>query len=184
VPTEEAQLGPPTTAVRDSFIDAVVEFLADGRDERTSADQEFPQVGEDRASPEGFARLVAALRAGALDDSPRPAGHVPQTTLWWTRGDQYYGRLDIRHRLTQGLLEGGGHIGYTVRPSARPQGHATAMLRAALPRAHTLGITRALITCDESNEGSRRVIEHNGGVLEDRRGVKLRYWVATQPRAL
>ena len=32
------------------------------------------------------------------------------------------------------------------------------------------------LTCDVDNEGSRLVIEHNGGVLEDRRGTKLRFW--------
>ncbi len=184
VSIENAQFGPPTTNVRDSLVTAVAEFRAEGRDERTLVDQEFDQVEKDWGTPEGFARLVAAIRAEALEDAPRPAGRVPQTTLWWTRGDQYYGRLDIRHRLTPALLEVGGHIGYAVRPSARRQGHATAMLRAALPLARELGIIRALITCDASNEVSRRVIEHNGGVLEDQRGAKLRFWVATQPRAL
>jgi predicted acetyltransferase len=94
-------------------------------------------------------------------------------------GTEYFGRLAIRHRLTPLLLEAGGHIGYDVRPSARRQGHATAMLRAALPIAHSLGIDPALITCDDDNVASRRVIEVNGGVYEDQRGVKLRFWVPT-----
>lgn len=100
------------------------------------------------------------------------------------RAGVYFGRLDIRHRLTPALLVVGGHIGYAVRPSARRQGHATAMLRAALPVAHELGIVQALVTCDASNEGSRRAIERNGGVLEDQRGAKLRFWIATQPQKL
>lgn len=182
--TAEAHLGPPTADVRESFVKAVSEFRAEGRDERTLADQEFDQVGEGWETPEGFTRLVAAIRAEALTDAPRPPGRVPQTTLWWTCGNQYYGRLDIRHRLTSALLEVGSHIGYAVRPSARRQGHATAMLRAALPLAGELGITRALITCDATNEVSRRVIEHNGGVLEDQRGVKLRFWITPPPKAL
>jgi predicted acetyltransferase len=53
------------------------------------------------------------------------------------------------------------------------------MLRAALPVCRTLGIESALITCDTDNIGSRKVIEANGGVLEDERGAKLRYWVPT-----
>jgi hypothetical protein len=57
------------------------------------------------------------------------------------------------------------------------------MLAAALPVARSLGIDPALVTCDESNTGSRRVIEGNGGVLEDKRGSELRFWVPTgQPR--
>ena len=36
-----------------------------------------------------------------------------------------------------------------------------------------------LVTCDVDNVGSRRVIEANGGVLEDVRGAKRRYWIPT-----
>ena len=92
---------------------------------------------------------------------------------------EYLGRLAIRHRLNQRLLDRGGHIGYDVRPSARRQGHATAMLAAALPVARSLGIGPALVTCDQANAASRLVIEANGGVLEDQRGRELRFWVPT-----
>ncbi len=48
-----------------------------------------------------------------------------------------------------------------------------------LPVAASLGIDPALGTCDDTNVGSRKVIEANGGVLEDQLGVKLRFWVPT-----
>ena len=86
----------------------------------------------------------------------------------------------MRHRLTEFLRDVGGHVGYYVRPSRRRRGHATAMLRAVLPYAADLGLERVLVTCDDTNEGSRRVIEAAGGVLEDQRGVKLRYWLPTR----
>ena len=85
------------------------------------------------------------------------------------------GLLTIRHRLTPSLLNLGGHIGYDIRPGARRRGHATAMLAAARPVARELGIDPVLITCDENNTGSRKVIEANGGVLEDIRDGKLRF---------
>lgn len=174
----DLHLVPPTPDVRDSFIAAVSEFRAEGCDERTLVDRNLDAY--DRwDTPAGFDAFVAATRARACENTPRPAGIVPQTTLWWTRGTEYYGRLDIRHYLTPALLEVGGHIGYAVRPSARRQGHATAMLAASLPIARQLGIDSALITCDADNTGSRRVIENNGGVLEDHRGAKLRFWVPT-----
>jgi predicted acetyltransferase len=53
------------------------------------------------------------------------------------------------------------------------------MLAAALPVTHALGIDPALVTCDGSNVGSRRVIEANGGVLDDKRGSELRFWLPT-----
>ena len=40
-------------------------------------------------------------------------------------------------------------------------GHATAMLAAALPVARSLGIDPALLTCDDDNIASRKVIEAN-----------------------
>ena len=48
-----------------------------------------------------------------------------------------------------------------------------------LPHAAALGIDPALVTCDVDNVGSAAVIEANGGVLEDVRGTKKRYWVPT-----
>jgi predicted acetyltransferase len=122
---------------------------------------------------------VDALLADTRERTERPAGFVPSTHLWWVDGNTFLGRLHIRHRLTPFLIEEGGHIGYHVVPSARRQGHATAMLHAGLPVAAGLGIDCALITCDETNLGSRKVIEANGGLFHDRRRGKLRYWVPT-----
>jgi predicted acetyltransferase len=180
-----ASLTVPTCQVRESFVAAMAEFRAEGRgrpQDRTMIAREMQEYGPLWAMADGFAHYVRLLRAEALEDSPRPKGFVPATTLWWVEGAEYLGRIAIRHRLTPSLLELGGHIGYDVRPTARRRGHATAMLRAALPLAAGLGIERALVTCDHDNVGSRRVIEANGGVLEDRRGVKLRYWIPTTPR--
>jgi predicted acetyltransferase len=43
------------------------------------------------------------------------------------------------------------------------------MLRQALPVAGALGLTDVLLTCDETNAASIRVIEGNGGVLRETR---------------
>jgi predicted acetyltransferase len=175
------ELSPPTVAVRESFLVAMAEFQAEGRgapSDRTMIGDEIREFGETWATdPDGFATYVRWLRDQALEESPRPPGFVPSTTLWWVDDTGYLGRLAIRHRLTDRLREVGGHIGYDVRPTARRRGHATAMLRAALPVARSLGIASALVTCDYDNIGSRKAIERNGGVLEDRRGDKLRFWV-------
>lgn len=168
----------PATQVHASFLEAMEEFTAEGvRDSQTAG--WIARWGSGWHSASVFATFVEALHADAREETSRPAAHVPATTLWWVEGDTYLGRLAIRHRLTDFLLEVGGHIGYDVRPSRRRRGHATAMLRAALPVAHELGIDPALLTCDHDNLASARVIESADGVLEDRRGRKLRYWVPT-----
>ena len=177
---------PPTSRVRLSFIGAMEEFRAEGRGtatDDTMLGREIREFGLDWQDPERFEAYAGYLRDQAREDAPRRPGYVPSTTLWWVDGDEYLGLLAIRHRLTPRLTDLGGHIGYDVKPSARRLGHATAMLAAALPVARSLGIDPALVTCDESNAGSRRVIEGNGGVLEDKRGSELRFWVPTgQPR--
>ncbi len=122
---------------------------------------------------------VEGLIADAREETARPLGHVPSTHLWWVDGHEFLGRVHIRHRLTPFLLESGGHLGYHVVPPWRRLGHATAMLGAALPIARAMAMDRLLITCDTTNVASQKVIEANGGVLEDERGGKLRYWVPT-----
>jgi predicted acetyltransferase len=64
------------------------------------------------------------------------------------------------------LLKLGGQVGYAVAPSFRLKGYATEMLRRTLPIGRNVGLERLLLTCDDDNIASQRVIEVNGGVLE------------------
>ncbi|MEQ4207851.1 GNAT family N-acetyltransferase [Actinopolymorpha sp. B9G3] len=176
------ELVAPTTRVHASFLQAMTEFHAEGRgrgSDNSMIGRETRAYAATWETPEGFAAYVETLVAAAREDTPRPDGLVPATSLWWVDGSTYLGRLAIRHRLTPFLLEQGGHIGYDVRPTARRRGHATAMLRAALPIANGLGLASVLVTCDTDNVASRKVIESAGGVLEDQRLDKLRFWVPT-----
>lgn len=156
---------------------AVAEFRAD----RANPPSWFVENIEPAAltDPVAFNRYVARVLAERDEQIARPEGIVPMTTLWWADGDDFVGRLAIRHWLTPTLEKVGGHIGYDVRPSVRRRGHATAMLAAALPLAAALGIDRALLMCDATNTGSRRAIERNGGELIDQVDAKLRFWVPT-----
>jgi predicted acetyltransferase len=168
VTTLTATLAAPTVAVHASFLAAVIEYQGEGR---------CPDLDVNL-----LAAPVAMLDAEALPDAPRLAGVVPQTTLWWVDGAEFLGRISIRHHLTEALRQVGGHIGYDIRPTARRRGHATAMLRAALPVAARLGIDPALVTCDVDNVASRRVIEANGGRPDQSGEGKLRFWVPTSSR--
>jgi predicted acetyltransferase len=175
----------PTVVVRESFLVAMREFADEGRaGDDTMVGRDLREWGGRWETDEGFEAYVAAVVRDQEEDAPRQPGWVPCTTLWWVDRTTYLGRIAIRHRLTPTLRDVGGHIGYDVRRSARRRGHATAMLAAALPAAHSLGIDPALVTCDDTNLWSRRVIEANGGVFEDQRGPKLRYWVPTSRRGV
>jgi predicted acetyltransferase len=165
-------LEPPTTRVRASYLAAITEFRAEGRH------RDLDRNG--LADAGLFRDHVEALVARADPEAERPPGYVPETVLWWVHGHEFLGRLSIRHRLTPPLARVGGHIGYEVRPSARRRGHATAMLRAALPIAARLGIDPALVTCDVDNVASRLVIEHAGGRMDGMHDRELRLWVPTR----
>ena len=111
-------------------------------------------------------------------------GWVPQTTYWLLDDTgEVAGMSRLRHELTEGLLHHGGHIGYYVRRSARGKRHGTSILALTLAEGRKRGIERFLLTVDSTNEPSIRVIEGNGGLLEDERFDEetgrpfRRYWI-------
>ena len=107
-----------------------------------------------------------------------PEGFVPYIQLVaFTADGQAVGFLNLRLLLNDHLLQEGGHIGYSIRPSARGKGLAKEQLRQGLQVAKSKNIKRALVTCDSDNAASRAVILANGGTLEDIRGGKERYWI-------
>jgi predicted acetyltransferase len=157
------RLSLPAETVRTSFLDAAQELAAEG----TLPDFELEQVSGDFSA---YVREHRQLREG---------WGVPYTELWYVAGAEYLGTVTIRHRLTPDLLEIGGHIGYHVAPRHRRQGHATGMLREALVFCRGLRLDRVLVTTVQDNLASRRVIEANGGHLEDVRHGECRYWLHT-----
>ncbi|MFC1410947.1 GNAT family N-acetyltransferase [Streptacidiphilus sp. N1-12] len=166
-----AQLRPSWLAARDEWPTGAHQ---DGTGLRLATDVDLDD-------PEGFSTWVERLLRQA-DRSAALGEESVHATHWWiVEGDSYLGAIDLRHYLNAFLLETGGHIGYSVRPSARRRGLATWALATVLPEARRLGLDRVLVTCDDGNAASARTIERNGGVLEDVRGSasgpKRRYWI-------
>jgi predicted acetyltransferase len=128
-------------------------------------------------SREYCAALIKAVEKVADTSQPTRDGVVHADSYWVTEDQVVIGFLQLRHTLNDYLLEEGGHIGYSIRPTYRRRGHATRALGLALDRARELRLDRVLVTCDDGNLISAKTIESQGGVLEDVRADKRRYWI-------
>ncbi len=107
---------------------------------------------------------------------------VRATTYFLTDGEDLIGMIDIRHFLNEYLLNYGGNIGYSIRKDYREKGYAKKMLALAIEKCKQLGLEKILITCDDENIASSKVIESQGGILEntvenDTVGRVRRYWI-------
>lgn len=165
-----------------SFIAALKEGYS-----RDTQRPETPQgIALVEADPDGFLRSqLTPPRTVILPDGSTGQA-VQQTVLWWVEGDAFLASFHVRHALNEILAQVGGHVGYAVRPGARGQGHASAMLAQGLDwiRAN-LPLERVLLTVNAGNPHSIRVIEKNGGVFDKaiahiwREGeTALHYWIA------
>ena len=110
-----------------------------------------------------------------------PEGYVNETTFWIIEEGEYAGRISVRHELTPKLETYGGHIGYIIRPKFRKRGLATKALSEILKYTkHDLRITKVLLTTDQDNIASQKVILANGGVRDtslDGQIEKIRFWI-------
>ncbi len=155
-----------------AFVEMLEEFRAAG--------EQHVYRGLHEVAWEGypaFLDLLSRLKAGGY-----PTPDVAPTDAYFIEDEgRILGEVYIRRRLSPSLARVGGHIGYKVRPSARNRGVATAALRLALTLVREIGIDPALVTCDDGNAASARVIEKCGGVrienVRRRDGIERRYWV-------
>lgn len=165
-----------------------------GPDDEAQATQGQAELAADnfefvfRQPGEPWSSFVARVRRERLGVDVAP-DRVPSTFLFAEVNGTVVGRVSIRHELSQYLASVGGHIGYAVRPAFRRRGYAFKILQQSLDIAASLGLSRVLITCDDDNLASIKLIESCGGVHEgvitpDAATPKRRYWIAIGPTAV
>ena len=158
------QLVKPNLKYKKSFQNALKEFIAEGRKNEG-----------DPKDVEGYLEKARLFDKGIN----LPKGKVPASTFWLIDKGSFIGRVGIRKKLNKDLREKGGHIGYVIRPSKRKMGYGSKILELALKKAKKLNINKILITCDEDNPASQKIIERNGGQLHKQsvyNGVEIRLY--------
>lgn len=163
-------LARPCWQYQDSYIEAVYEYIEENLELTW-----HPEILKERFDE--FLEVVCHAETEPL------AGMAPATQFWMIAPSiGYVGELGLRHHLNDNLRRFGGHIGYTVRPSQRGRGFGKLICKLGIEAARKRGIGDVLITCDDDNLASCKIIEANGGQLVDRidngRGaLTRRYWV-------
>lgn len=148
-------LAEPHPKYQASVITGIKEFQAEGRNLYLDIDWIDAH----------FSAWVTQLHNAKLDQ--QPDGRVPESFYWIMDEDEYVGRISLRHALNDKLRRFGGHIGYEVRPTRRREGHGKRALTLMLDIARKHNLDKVMLTCDDSNIGSQKIIQANGGVHED-----------------
>jgi predicted acetyltransferase len=154
-------------------------MIADAQQIMTAEEFEF---AFEYSSGDDFARWLERVEERRRGDN-LPEWQVPDTFELAIVGQQVAGRVSVRHRLNEFLLRKGGHIGYGVLPAFRGCGVGKQLLKRGMEIAGTMGIHRVLVTCDDDNMASIRIIEGAGGALESTHteiGATVptrRYWI-------
>ncbi|MGY0684065.1 GNAT family N-acetyltransferase [Mammaliicoccus sciuri] len=112
----------------------------------------------------GFDKMLIMLEE-AID--PVNKDFVKAKTYVLIDDDKIVGAVNIRYALNDYLYKKGGHVGYGVRKSERGKGYATKLLNYAVKNLNNEGVHSVLVTCDESNDASAKVIINNNGVEDE-----------------
>ncbi|EEF58282.1 GNAT family N-acetyltransferase [Pedosphaera parvula] len=145
----------PQPKYTDAFKRLVAEYRLAGETER---------VTKYAAGETDFSAYLEFL-ASVAEGRTLPENCAPYHTFWMIQDEDILGVARVRPKLD---LEGEryhGHIGYDVLPSQRNKGYGTALLRMTLLEARHLGLNRVVLTCQETNLPSRRVLLKCGAQL-------------------
>jgi len=161
-------------------VELEANYLAFYKEWKSTGEEMIPWVLQ--KDPSDFQKMIQFL----LDNKNGknlPKLWIPNSTYWLINAEnQLLGAVNIRHGLTEDLLNSGGHIGYGIRPSERKKGYATMILELALEKIKELNIQKVLVCCDAINIGSEKVILKNGGIrdtdfIEEDGNIVRRFWI-------
>lgn len=135
-----------------------------------------PSKEEDLINLETFRKWLEQ-KINESEGTNLPEGYVPQTIYWIMLEDKIVGIGKVRHYLNDILLKHGGNIGYGILKEYWGKGIGTKALELLLKKSSKYDQEEVLLTSNEDNIASRRVIEKNGGVLRKIEEESCYYWI-------
>ena len=160
-----------------------VEALREGFRRGAGAVKTPAEIAEIDGDFPGYVARATQKTGMATLPNGKTVPKVPFDVFWLVDGDTFIGEASVRYELNDWLIEAGGHIGYGIRPAFQRQGYGKLILELSLEKCRDYGIERALVSCDECNIASAKIIEANGGMFEDlrkdpfRERLVKRYWI-------
>ena len=167
------QLPIPDVRLQPSWAEAVAEYGEESM--HGSGLWDFDHLD---TTEEGCAAVVAHLLAAGRPGHRAARGHAcTATTTGSPRTASSSATSRCGTRSPSGCSTRAATSGSRSARRAAARATPAGRSRLALTEAKELGLDRVLLTCDEDNDGSRLTIEGNGGVYEDSRNGKRRYWI-------
>lgn len=149
-----------------ALLEGYAEALRRGWSPNTMRDVSADELQAVEADPEAFLADLTDQdgMVQMADGSEKP--RLP-FRLFWISDGEFCGAIGLRFMRGSEELPSyvPGHIGYTIVPWKQRRGYATAALGLVLAVAREEGLRHVVISCDADNEGSKKVILANGGVL-------------------
>lgn len=147
------RLAKPSVKYKESFLD----FVSDVKDTGYESYSLYTKAEEN------FDEFLMQLK-DSQEGNNLPDGYVPCSSFWLIdEKDEVVGVIRIRHIVNSDFLQMIGHIGYEIKSTHRKMGYGTNLLEFGLIEAKKIGLDVVLITCDNDNLASLRIIDKFNG---------------------
>ncbi len=149
----------PDTKIWDSYIEA----LKEGYNYSSNTPKLAEEISAIEADPFTYLEGENIQTGFFKPDYGIKRPRVAHNKYWFIEDDIFIGSIWLRYSLNDYLEKYVGHIGYGIRPNMRRMGYAGKMLFMGLSKIKLCGVHKVMLTADEDNIASCKMIESKGG---------------------